>query len=124
MNRRALLLFVVFLAGAFASAIPSEERSPKWPTVRASYLADHNSCEACGRLGTKKKPLEVHHIQPFHDHPELELERKNLQTLCDGCHFWLGHLGSYKGWNADARKDAAWYLNKVKYRESGGNPPK
>ena len=54
-------------------------RSDQWPKVRKTHLASHPTCELCG--GEKK--LEVHHMRPFHLHPELELEPSNLITLCE-----------------------------------------
>lgn len=71
------------------------ERSSKWSTVRNQFVAAHPVCEACGT----SENLNVHHIKPFHNHPELELDLKNLITLCSGsyangrynCHFKIGH---------------------------------
>lgn len=83
-------------------------RSPHWPAVRALHLKNHPICEVCG--GTTK--LEVHHIKPFHLHPELELDPRNLISLCEGnkaicCHLAIGHLGNYKLLNEDVVKTAA-----------------
>lgn len=81
-------------------------RSSRWPGVRKAFIADHPRCEACG----SGESLEVHHVKPFHLHPELELVRANLMTLCEGltkCHLRVGHLGSWKTINKNARADAA-----------------
>jgi hypothetical protein len=86
----------------------SASRSNEWPKVRAEHLKLNPVCACCG--GTKK--LEVHHIQPFHLHPALELEPTNLITLCEDasngiiCHLCLGHLGNYKSFNKDVVQDA------------------
>lgn len=80
------------------------DRSGKWPTVRKHFLEEHPVCESCGASDF----LNVHHIQPFHVHPELELSTENLIVLCTGdraaggdsndpnsssynCHFRIGH---------------------------------
>ena len=98
---------------------PSEnKRSPKWDKIRKAHLAQFPLCAVCG--GTDS--LEVHHIKPFHLHPELELEDSNLITLCESkkngvtCHLFIGHLGSYKSFNENAREDAKAWANKLTNR--------
>jgi len=91
---------------------PPKKRSSKWPKVRAAHLHANPMCAACGAV-TK---LEVHHIEPFHDHPELELDPKNLITLCEStsdgiiCHLCVGHAGDYKAYNPNVVTDAATVL--------------
>lgn len=69
----------------------SADRSSKWATVRKKFIQKNPVCAACGSA----ENLNVHHIQPFHVHPELELEESNLITLCGpkgrNCHFLIGH---------------------------------
>lgn len=69
-------------------------------------------CQMCG--GTEK--LQVHHIHPFHLHPELELEQQNLITLCEkrghDCHFVMGHFHDWRLFNPTVRSDSAGYLAK------------
>lgn len=82
-------------------------RSSKWRKIRKSFLSLNGSCAACGCT----KYLEVHHIEPFHERPELELDFSNLITLCDkpgkeNCHLQIGHLGSFKNKNPNVREDA------------------
>lgn len=90
-----------------------KKRSSEWPKVRAQYLKQHPKCYVC--LGTVK--IQVHHVKPFHLHPELELDRKNLITLCENkkgginCHLAFGHLGSFKSINQAVRDDTkVWRL--------------
>jgi len=75
------------------------ERSPHWPTVQHKHLKKFPACAACGG----NTNLNVHHKQPFHLYPDLELEPTNLITLCmDGdkdCHIKLGHGGNFKAYN-------------------------
>lgn len=62
-------------------------RSWKWETVRNQHVMDYPVCEACG----SDENLNVHHVKPFHEHPELELDPTNLITLCREHHFRIGH---------------------------------
>jgi predicted TIM-barrel fold metal-dependent hydrolase len=92
------------------------QRSPKWDNVRKAHLKVHPKCEVCE--GTKQ--LNVHHIKPFHLHPELELEPSNLITLCEclsygiNCHLLIGHLGNYKNINPSSIDDAKTWNSKLK----------
>lgn len=86
-------------------------RSSKWPKVRAEWLKENPVCAACG--GSEK--LEVHHIKPFHQNPELELDPTNLITLCEAkkygivCHRLVAHFGNYKHINPNVREDVLWF---------------
>lgn len=83
------------------------KRSPHWPAVRRKFLAEHPSCAACG--GTAN--VELHHVQSFHEFPELELSPSNLLPLCEAIgrqhHLNVGHHGNWKTNNAEVRTDAA-----------------
>ena len=82
------------------------KRSPQWQTVRWKHFIIEPRCQFCG---STLNP-ECHHIQPFHKHPELELEPSNLITLCEDkamCHLKRGHLGSYKNSNVTIREECA-----------------
>lgn len=88
-------------------------RSYRWTVVRKEHLENNPDCAACGR----NKKLEVHHIEPFHLNPDLELDPNNLITLCDDpCHFVFGHLMNYKSWNSNVVKDCEIYYDKIKRR--------
>jgi hypothetical protein len=106
------------LAVAKLGKKPEGKRSDEWPIVRKQWLKDHPSCAACGET----KSLEVHHKQPFHLHPELELDPTNFITLCEIvssgvlCHLKTGHLGSWKSFNVNVVQDAANDLAKIKNR--------
>jgi hypothetical protein len=85
-------------------------RSGSWPRVRREHLKKEPSCVACGR----SRDLEVHHVRPFHDHPELELDDGNLVTVCgDPCHFVFGHLLNWRQCNPHVREDAAAYRRRI-----------
>lgn len=81
-------------------------RSPEWPRVEKQALAAHPACEACGSTVRR----QVHHCQPFHLHPELELDLSNLIVLCMGaneCHLKIGHGDNFRAYNPAVRADAA-----------------
>lgn len=86
-------------------------RSGDWMQVRTDYVRKHPRCEACGTMAN----LNVHHVIPFHQRPDLELVEDNLITLCRDHHFRIGHDPDGKGplkpsWllsNPNVRSDAA-----------------
>jgi 5-methylcytosine-specific restriction protein A len=93
-------------------------RSSRWPTVRKKHLELHPTCEMCGG----KEKAEVHHIRPFHLHPDLELDPKNLVMLCEAkkvganCHLLFGHLGNFKSWNVEVIANAREWAAKIENR--------
>jgi predicted HNH restriction endonuclease len=99
------------------------KRSPQWPEARANYLKIHNKCTVCN--GTKN--LEVHHVKPFHVHPELELDPTNFITLCESgdnginCHLLVGHLGNFKSVNLNVLTDATSWNTKLTTRPTDAN---
>ncbi|MBV8666753.1 MAG: HNH endonuclease [Burkholderiaceae bacterium] len=93
----------------------SSKRSNAWPAARKSHLAQHPTCAVCGG----KANLEVHHIKPFHLHPDLELDPSNFVTLCEAkkggvnCHLFVGHLGNFRSFNVNVIADSAAWLAKL-----------
>ena len=85
----------------------SQKRSSDWPSVRQAHLKENPTCAACGG----ESGVEVHHIKPFHLAPELELDPKNLVSLCESkkygvnCHLFFGHLGNYQVENPHVLED-------------------
>lgn len=98
-----------------------QTRSGRWPKVRADHLKSFPTCAVCG--GTRK--IEVHHVRPFHLHPELELDPTNLITLCESgddganCHLHYGHLGNFKSFNVDVIEDSRTWAKKIEGRPKG-----
>lgn len=92
-------------------------RSKNWREVRAANIKKF--CEVCGKKGALLKPLELHHVLPFHIAPELELLSENLFTACRDCHFKFCHLTDFKSWNEHVREDAAAFQVKVQNRPYG-----
>ena len=92
------------------------KRSSKWRSVRAQHTRENPSCAVCGSTSS----LEVHHIEPFHARPDLELEPSNLLTLCDGlrrrglnCHHLFGHFRNWRRINPNVIEDANIWLVKL-----------
>ncbi len=95
-----------------------QKRSWKWRKVRKVHIEKNPRCYICG-LKTK---LEVHHIIAFNIAPDLELDPRNLITLCENkkwgitCHLLVGHLGNYRKINPSVQIDAmTWRLKLGKY---------
>ena len=104
--------------------VPSgSKRSGHWPKVREEHLSKNPKCAVCGG----EKNLEVHHIRPFHLHPDLELNPDNLITLCESknngvnCHLLFGHLGNFKSFNTDVNKDSKEWMDKILKRPDGNS---
>lgn len=85
------------------------KRSPLWARTRKAHLLRQPLCQMCGG----DEELQVHHIHPFHLHPELELDQGNLITLCEkpghDCHFIMGHFHNWRAMNPSVVADAASY---------------
>lgn len=58
----------------------------QWRKMRVHVLADQPICELCEELGYVSPAMEVHHIHPISQRPDLRLERSNLMALCIPCH--------------------------------------
>ena len=79
-------------------------RSPRWRATKNRYLLEHPYCAGCGG----QKHLQVHHIRPYHLHPELELEPSNLVTACmdrSECHLLICHGDNFKAFNPNVVND-------------------
>lgn len=92
-------------------------RNIKWEEVRDDYLRNNPKCVMCD-ITTN---LEVHHIYPFHicnelGRPDLELDPRNLITLCEGestneHHLLMGHLDSWESFNPLLKADTIVFKN-------------
>ena len=91
-------------------------RSKKWPEVQKAFLKQNPICAVCSKKGTVLNPLNVHHKQPFHVKPALELDPNNLITLCRVHHFLFGHLLNWSSWNIEVEQDAYNWREKIKDR--------
>jgi hypothetical protein len=104
-------------ADSIASAL-GVQRSEKWDDVRQAHLKingpgyDQTRCAVC--QGTEQR--QVHHIVPFHlchfvYRGDLELDERNLMTLCEvkehNHHQLLGHLQDWEIYNPAGRAGIA-----------------
>lgn len=88
------------------------QRSPKWAAKRRDFIRRNPRCALCGCQIRER--LNVHHVEPFHLRPDLELVDSNLETLCEesdapltlglNCHQWVGHLGNWESINPRVRQ--------------------
>lgn len=99
--------------GAHIASRHGLARSPQWSRVAKEHLLREPACAACGYKGRK---LQVHHIKPFHLHPQLELDPDNLITLCTARgrehHLLLGHLDEWASFNEHVRADVKRFYHK------------
>lgn len=88
-------------------------RSPEWGRVEKEHILREPECQACGHRGAG---LQVHHIRPFHLYPHLELDPRNLITLCQvegrEHHLLLGHLDNWESFNEHIRADVKHFYKK------------
>lgn len=101
--------------GVIVAARYGIARSPKWPAEERAFLAVHPTCEVCGRADVKRN---VHHVYPFHfvvavGRPDLELDPRNLRTMCVECdaehHLLVGHLDSYESYTPELDRVIAMF---------------
>ena len=106
--------------GAVVAAKFGIERSPKWPAVERAHLATQPHCVCCAPGEDAHAGLQVHHEFPFHycialGRPDLELDQRNLITLCEDepahpgqdHHLIVGHLDDFESSNLAVVTDAA-----------------
>lgn len=97
--------------GAEIASAHGLKRSDKWPEEEQAFKKDHPTCAACDST-----LVQVHHVLPFHfcillGRPDLELDPRNLITLCEkekgqeaqDHHLLLGHLDDFQSYNKDVR---------------------
>lgn len=97
------------------------KRSDKWPEVERTFRLSHPNCAACDSTA-----VQVHHVLPFHfaillGRPDLELDPRNLITLCEAekgktandHHLLLGHLDDFQSYNRNARQYALLYRGRT-----------
>ncbi len=95
--------FRLILGPALTQALGEEgiyvdelDYGPDWPSIRAAILErDRHTCRLCGAVGTRERPLEVHHLIGLRHYLEayprpvawrLAHTADNLITLCPDCH--------------------------------------
>ena len=64
-------------------------RGPRWHTLRMAVLErDGFRCVDCGARGR----LEIDHILPVRDRPDLAFDPENLAARCPSCHAAKTHV--------------------------------
>ncbi len=105
--------------GGIEAARHGIARSSQWPKVERAFVLRYPQCAACVK---NMSGVQVHHVFPFHycialGYPQLELDPRNLITLCetehgissDDHHLLLGHLDDFKSSNLSVRSDVIKY---------------
>ncbi len=105
--------------GAIEAARHGISRSPEWPKVEEEHKKLQPACVACKPGTNTNVGLQVHHIFPFHycialGRPDLELDQRNLITLCENeagdpgenHHLLVGHLDDFQSSNLAVVADA------------------
>lgn len=63
------------------------ERFKFYKTVQRSiFLRDNYTCQICDQYGGN---LQVDHIKPWAEFPELRFVKSNCRTLCMACHYYI-----------------------------------
>jgi len=102
-----------------AARTGTHPRSPEWPHVEKAHLEKQPHCACCLPGTNVHAGVQVHHKFPFHycialGRPDLELDDRNLITLCEdeedkpgqNHHLLIGHLDSFASSNLDVEHDA------------------
>lgn len=94
-------------------------RSSRWPAVEKAFRKIHPQCVCCVVPNTQH--VQIHHRFPFHycvalGRPDLELDARNLITLCEwpshpspDHHLIIGHLDDFRSSNLDVAEDAVTF---------------
>lgn len=63
-----------------------------WLRIRMAALANTDGrCECCGASAKDGVMLNVDHVKPRKEYPQLALSLHNLQVLCHDCNFGKGN---------------------------------
>jgi hypothetical protein len=94
-------------------------RSPEWPAVERAHLARQPRCVCCASGANLGAGMQAHHVFPYHycvalGRPDLELDERNLITLCEADegkagenhHLLVGHLDDFRSANLGVVADA------------------
>ena len=81
-------------------------KSPEWRELRYEALKRYGRrCICCGATPEGGAVMHVDHIKPRSTHPELELEIKNLQILCEDCNIGKSNLDEINWKHVDPDED-------------------
>lgn len=60
--------------------------SKAWRTLREQKINANPLCEECLKADVLSPVVDVDHVQPRDERPDLELDWANIQGLCKACH--------------------------------------
>ena len=84
--------------------------SPEWRKLSYQILRDSDGrCCACGMSAADGAKIVVCHVKSPKSHPELKLDRDNLQVLCSEHRHVKGMLGDETDW----RKESSWQATRL-----------
>jgi 5-methylcytosine-specific restriction protein A len=106
-------------------------RSSKWRGVELAHKKLFPACIVCGVTDS----INIHHIFPFHycvqlGRPDLELDQRNLITLCEtnskdkeqNHHLLIGHLDLFSSSNLSVLEDATVTFKNMLAQDIQSNP--
>lgn len=88
---RKIMASIMCIRGSMmkrSQAVPRANfyHTPEWIHLRyATLLRGNGKCSCCGRSASDNLVIQVDHIKPKSDYPELALHPDNLQLLCEEC---------------------------------------
>ncbi len=89
-----------------------------WEKLSLEHRKKEPLCRECDYRGYARIAELVDHIIPIRDRPELRLDPKNLQALCQRCH------DTRKRWmESDARKQGDINLLALWFSDPATRPP-
>lgn len=110
-------------------------RSSEWPKVEKAHLAKNPHCACCAPGTNMDAGLQVHHKFPFNycialGRPDLELDDRNLITLCEdekgkpgqNHHLLVGHLDDFKSSNLSVVVDALHTFHGMTAEQTKASP--
>lgn len=71
-------------------------RDPDWHKASRAHLKANPRCVCCGQAATA-----VHHVVPVSRDKSLEMVPENWASVCDRCHFVVGHVCDWRDYNAE-----------------------
>jgi len=83
-------------------SVQNVRRLPAVARAMREYAMQFPDCAYCGRTGS----VDVHHIEPVHDKPDLAGYKSNMISLCrkPACHIVIGHRGNFSDSNPRVRQ--------------------
>jgi hypothetical protein len=126
-------------AGQAVANSHSLKRSSHWDSICTKFKQANPYCFACGpHLTYPTNCIQVHHEIPFHfcvllGRPDLELDTRNLITLCQSesreldlpdHHLYVGHEGDFRIYNPNVRRDCKRSLISKLFRPFFRKKPK